>query len=161
MRRYLVRWTARRFLLTRADAEEVAHEAIRQFIDVGATMGDEPGSVADALRSRVNGIAINRRRKKAHRAVCLSIDPMSLDMPDPHDPEDRVASVDWVRKAIGLLLRRVEGDEILSGMVEGMLNGVDTPAQLAQALGVDVRQVYNGRRRLEGHLQVVRACLAS
>lgn len=153
----LVAWTARRHRLDAAEAEDTVQEAIQQFIRAGgaADPTDLEGLLA-SVGSRINGIINNKRRKKAHRAVGLTDDGAPAELDDPPDQEEMLADASFGRKAIGVLLERVEGDDLLSAMVMQMAEGVEEPADLAKVLGRKVHDVYNARRRLKAHVEAVK-----
>jgi hypothetical protein len=151
----LVAWTARRFHAAAADTEEFVQEGIRQFLEAGGTASGGLAPLLDGVGSRINGIAVNRLRKKSYQAVRLTGSDEVLDPPDDADPEVRLEALALARKAVKLVLQRASGDGLVCEMVIQMTGGLDTPADIAQALGVDVQAVYQGRRRLAGHARAV------
>jgi hypothetical protein len=153
----LVLWTMKRHRMNPADAEETVQEAVRLFLNAGGVASPErPRALLDALGSNINGIAVNRRRKKAERAVHLTTDGEPPELEGPLDAEQRVADDHAARRAVAALLERVEGDELATALVWQTLDGVEAPADQAKALGRDVRDVYNARRRLTTHVDAVK-----
>jgi len=139
-----------------ADAEDIVHEAIEQFIRAGGVADPaDRGALLQALGSRINGIVVNQRRKKALRAVGPTADGAPAELEDPPDPEMTLVEGAAVRKAVGLLLDRTAGDELACAIVLEMAEGMDEPAELAKVLGRDVGEVYNARRRLKPHIEAV------
>lgn len=153
----LVLWTVKRHRMNPADAEQTVQEAIRLFLKAGGQVDPaNPKALLDALGSNINGILVNRRRKKAERAVGLTDDGEAAELDDPPDAEQAVVDAVIARKAISTLLERVENDELATAVVMQTLDGVEDPAEQAMALGCAVREVYNARRRLKSHVEAVR-----
>lgn len=154
----LVVWTAKRHRMNPADAEETVQEAIRQFLAGGGQADPAyPRALVDALGSRVNGIAVNRRRKKADRFVNPTRDG-SIPEPDEHpDTEQRLADAQFAHRAISALLGRLDGDELAMSVLLAWGDGVDGASDQASSLGRNVREVYNARRRLKAHVEVLLA----
>src|SRR5690606_2505852 len=69
----LVPWATKRHRLNPSDAEEMVQDAIRQFLHAGGQADPEnPKQLLQALGSRINGLAVNRRRYDARRPVTFS-----------------------------------------------------------------------------------------
>ena len=160
--RRLIPWSMRRHRLSAADAEEIVQEAVQQHLAAGgvADPGDRKG-LLQALGSRVNGIAVDRRRKKALRAVALTVGGDLPEVADPGALGDREQRNDLARKGIDALLERLAADELARAIVRQIAEGVDNPAQQAEALGRDIRDVYNARRRLVTHVAAVQLLMES
>jgi RNA polymerase sigma factor (sigma-70 family) len=153
----LVLWTVKRHRANPADAEEVVQEAVRQFIQSGGVADPaDPKAFLDALGSRINGIVINRRRKKATRAVRLTADGSQAELDDPPDPSERIIEGQLANKAISALLERLGDDALATAVVMQTADGVEDPADQAKALGRDVHEVYNARRRIKVKTDAVR-----
>jgi hypothetical protein len=87
--RRLVPWTVKRHGITPADAEEVVQEGIAQLIRSGKSIDFENlEAVLLAVGSRINGVAVNRRRNKALRAVLLTRDGSFDERGDGNEFED-------------------------------------------------------------------------
>lgn len=153
--RRLVYWTMKRHRLNLADAEEIVQEGIGQYV-AGGGLADpaDLGGLLRALGSRINGVAVDRRRKKALREDALTDDGSVAELVDP-DPEQRVIANDIARRTVSVLLDRIEGDELVLAVVMQIADGVDDPAAQARALGRDVHEVYNARRRLKPHVEAI------
>jgi hypothetical protein len=158
-RKYLVGWCVGRKRLQEADAAEVVQEAIRQYIAAGKTASDGLEALLSALRSRVNGVLRNQRTSKSANMLGEALQTDPVDLADAYDPERTVVGQEWARIAIGLLLERIQDDELLVEMVMKMGDGVHDPADLAEALGVEIQVVYNARRRLAAHRDAVKASM--
>lgn len=153
----LVLWTIKRHRANLTDAEEVVQEAIRQFIEAGGGADPaDPKALLGALGSRINGIVINHRRKKATRAIRLTADGSQAELDDPPDPNERIIDGDLANKAISALLERLGDDALATAVVMQTADGVEDPADQAKALGRDVREVYNARRRIKVQTDAVR-----
>jgi DNA-directed RNA polymerase specialized sigma24 family protein len=152
----LVLWTIKRHRMKPADAEETVQEAIRLFLAAGGVADpSRPKALLDALRSNVNGIAVNRGRKKAAKAVGLTEDGSPAELKSPPHLEDRIVGDQIARKAISTMLERVDGDHLVTSIFMLKLDGVEDAADQAKALGCNVRDVYNARRRLKTHTDAV------
>jgi hypothetical protein len=152
----LVVWTAKKHRMNPADAEETVQDAIRLFLKAGGQADPaNPKALLDALGSNINGIAVNRRRKKADRAVRLTVEGEAVEPREPPNPEDRIVDAEIARKAISSLLERIEHEELVTAVVMQTIDGVEEPAAQAQALGRDVRDIYKARRRLKAHVEAV------
>lgn len=160
--RRLVPWSMRRHRLNAADAEEIVQEAVRQFLAAGGVVdASDPKGLLQAIGSRINGIAVDMRRKKALRAVGLTADGRLPEVEEPEPFEERELRDDTARRAVELLLERVGDDELVRSVVMQMADGVDSPADQAKALGRDIREVYNARRRLVTHVGAVQESMES
>ena len=62
---------------------------------------------------------------------------------------------DIARKAVSALLDRVDGDDLVLAIVMQIADYVSDAAAQAKALGRDVREVYNARRRLKTHVEAI------
>lgn len=51
-------------------------------------------------------------------------------------------------------------DKVLLGVLEAMLDGAETPAEISQAKGIPVKDVYNATKRLDRKLETVRIRIA-
>lgn len=151
----LVGWAIKHHGLKLADAEETVQEGIRQFLSTGgvADPADLKG-LLQAVGSRINGVVVDRRRKKALREDGLTDDHSIAEL-IVSGPEQQRVSDDVARKAVNALLDRIERDELLVAIVMQMSEGVEDAAEQAKALGRDVREVYNARRRLKPHVEAV------
>lgn len=97
----LVVWTAKKHRMNPADAEETVQDAIRLYIAAGGRADPtNPKALLDALGSNINGIAVNRRRKKAELAVSLTADGEPVERHDPPNPEQQFVDDDIARKAV-------------------------------------------------------------
>lgn len=151
----LVLWAVRRHGLSQADAEEVVQEGIGQYLAAGGVVDlADQKALRWGISSRINGIVNNRRRKKSLREDAL--DDESLGELVDVGPELRAIGDDIVRKAISELLERVEADDLMTGIVMQIADGVEDPADQAKALGRPIAEVYNARRRLKPHVEAVR-----
>lgn len=153
----LVVWTAKNHRMNPADAEETVQEAIRLFLKAGGQADPAaPRALLLALGSKVNGIAVNRRRKKAELAVRLTEDGSEAEPDHPSSPEERIVDAQVARKAVSTLLDRVGEDQVVTDIIMQTSDGVEDPADQAKAIGCGIRDVYNGRRRLKTHVDAVR-----
>lgn len=153
----LVVWTVKKHRMNPADAEQVVQEAILLFLQAGGQADpNNPKALIDKLGSNINGIAVNRRRKKAELAVRLTAGGVDAELEDPPDAEQGIADDQLARKVISTLLERIGDDELATAVVMQMIDGVDNPADQARALGRDVREVYNARRRLKAHVEAIK-----
>lgn len=155
--RRLVPWTVRRHRVTPADAEEFVQEGIAQLIRSSANVdtGNFETLLA-AIGSRVNGIAVNARRKKAVRSVLLTRDGSFEDSDDDGAFEESLVDADVARRAVNALLERVAEDGLVFSIIGLMADEVYKPADQAKQLDCAVSEVYNARRRLNEHVDQVR-----
>ena len=153
----LVLWTAKKHRMNPADAEEIVQDAIRLFLKAGGQADpSNPKALLDTLGSNINGIAVNRRRKKAELAVHLTADGEPAELDDPPDPEQRSVDDDIARRAVSTLLERIDGDELATAIVMQTIDGIEDAADQAKVLGRRVQEVYNARRRLKEHVEAVK-----
>jgi DNA-directed RNA polymerase specialized sigma24 family protein len=158
----LVFWTAKKHRMNPADAEETVQDAIRLFLKAGGQADPaNPKALLDALGSNINGIAVNRRRKKAELAVLLTADGEEAERDDPPNTEQRIVDDEIARKAVSTLLERIEKDELATAIVMQTIDGVEDPADQAKALGRRVQEVYNARRRLKAHVEAVKQLMGT
>ena len=62
--------------------------------------------------------------------------------------------------ALELLLDECSEDPVLFAVVEAMMDGYDTPAEISGAKGLEVKDVYNAAKRLDRKLELVRERIA-
>ena len=147
-----VAWLMKKRRLNCADAEEIAQEAIAQFIRSGGVVDtSDPKTLLKSIGSRANGILVNMRRKKAQNAVNLTSDGKMGGVHAPARLDERIDA----RKAISTLLDRVSDDPLASDIVMSKADGVEDPRDIARVLGRDIRDVYNAFRRLKTHVENV------
>jgi hypothetical protein len=153
----LVPWTLKTHKMNAADAEETVQEAIRLFLTAGGQANTtDPQALLKALGSQINGIAVNLRRKKARLTVQLIKDGSADPIPDcSATPERRAIDSQIAVRAVSTLLDRVAGDDLATAIVMEMSEENDIPAEQAKNISCDIAQVYNGRRRLKGHVDAV------
>jgi hypothetical protein len=143
-------------------AQEIAQEAIARVWDPNYADWDpvtEP-SIMRHLGSVVNGLIRNlnvSHRERAERAH----DPEEVERAagrskDGADGDGMDRRIDAAR-VIDRFLDRTAGDDLVTRLLMVMADGEDKPAQQATKLGVPVTEVYNARRRLNGHVGPIRA----
>lgn len=153
----LLAFTHRRLGQGLADAEEITQEALEQFFDPDyadweRADGDGFEQLLLHLGSRANGLIRNHRRKRQRRGdVPLEHDPGSGSA----SPEDRVVSADEARQAVDAVLELVADDELAAAVFLQMAEGMKHAGDIAKALHVEPRAVYNARRRLKPHIETV------
>lgn len=64
-------------------------------------------------------------------------------------------------RALELLIDECADDKMLLGVLEAMLDGVETPAEIAESKNISVKDVYNATKRLDRKLELIRARIAS
>jgi DNA-directed RNA polymerase specialized sigma24 family protein len=143
-------------------AKEIAQEALTRIWDpeyAGWDPAKEP-MLLRHLGSVVNGIVRNlhvsmRERAAVGRApeIVERLAELPEGAPDGRSADGRMDA----RKIVDRLLERTGTDEIVSGIVLLMAEGIDRPAEQAAALDRTVRDIYNARRRLKDHGNAVRA----
>lgn len=150
-------WAIKKHGVSQGEAEELVGEAFVQFLTAGGALDPaDYGGFLKAIGSRINGIAINRRRKKALHAVGLTDDGSPAEPQDPPDPEQSFLDREIARKAITTVLERVSGDDLVHSIILCMIDGIEDPAAQARALQIEVREVYNARRRLKSHIESIK-----
>jgi len=63
-------------------------------------------------------------------------------------------------RAFEHLIDECADDKVLLGVLEAMLDGAETPAEISQAKGIPVKDVYNATKRLDRKLETVRTRIA-
>lgn len=142
------------------DAKQVAQEALRRYFDPQYANW-EPTKYPTLLLflgSTMNGIASDIRQRKGYLGERPTRDGVLPDIVTPAaSPEDRVVAANFARVAVGKLLERASADELVQNIVLKMVEGIDTAAEQAVALGVNVKEIYNARERLKIHVASVKA----
>jgi DNA-directed RNA polymerase specialized sigma24 family protein len=144
---------------TMEDAQDLAFEAIRRALDPDYADWD-PGAQPSLLRhlgSVVNGLIQNRTRSRA-LALASARKPETLDVVGP-SPEDGLSARQQTERALELLSSRLGADAVARSVLALTLDGIDKPRHQAERLGAPVGDIYNARRRLDGHIDAVRAQL--
>lgn len=142
-------------------AQDVAAEAIRQFLDPDYAEWDqekEP-SLQRRLGSIVNGLLRNWRRDKATNVEVLHdfVDAVPQKVPSGlSSPEARSAAASDGRRALDLLLEQLDGDEHGQSILLLECDGVDEPKEQAAQLNVALPIVYKARYRLSRAREAVK-----
>lgn len=146
-----------------ATAEEVVQEAVRLFVSSGRQ--PDPAQLTALLRvlgSNVNGIVVNRRRKKSDLAVVLTADGNDPDgSHDLANPESQALDRELCQRAISALLERVEGESIVTAVLWKTIEGIEDAADQAKALNLSSAEIYKARRRLKEHTDAVQEQMES
>jgi DNA-directed RNA polymerase specialized sigma24 family protein len=144
------------------DAEELSQEAITRVLDPAYRAWDpekEP-SLVRHLGSIVNSLLANRRNTRSlsqQRAYAPDARVWATRVDPAPTPAHRLESKELAARAIELLRVRVAGDALVAALVELCLEaGTDKPAELAEATGRPVEEIYNAQRRLAAHMAAVR-----
>lgn len=140
-----------------ADAEEIAQEAIRIVLDPDFREFDPAKEdLMWHLRSNVNGIVNNRRKKKALAKEQLrDLQPETSDERF-HQKNPGVTRVQQ-RAVLEVLHDYAEarGDEHAQTVVMDALSGDFDDAETAAKLKVPVQKVYDARQRLKRYLAAI------
>jgi len=142
-----------------ADAEDLAAEAIRRFIDCDH-IGPDLKLEADVLRqlgSIVNGLLSNELRTvRARKERSLSDPAIYESVQRQTASEDGVAVADECRQALSMLEARVANDEVLRRLLPLESDGITKAASQAAHLNLTINVIYKARRRLAAHREAVR-----
>ncbi len=143
---------ARRFglCLDTGQAKEIAGDAIRQIIEAGWDRTKYPDFL-DCLASRVNGIMVNKwRRKSTHAEVATEMAEMDRMTSDDssRSPEQRFADQELASAACGRVLDLLNGNEAAVAVFMAMADGVDKAADIAADTGLPIAVVYRARERI-------------
>jgi hypothetical protein len=143
-----------------ADAEQVAQEALRRFVDpkyAGWDREKEP-SLFRHLGSIFNGVVRDMRTKKGFNQERPSSDGDPPGGPDgAPSPEERVLLADQIRLAVGRMLELSAGKKLVQDVIMLMAEEVDEAAEQAKRLGLPVARIYEARRSVTELVEVVRA----
>jgi hypothetical protein len=142
-----------------ADAEDLAGQAIRQFLDPDYASWN-PEEEPDLLRhlgSILNGVLNNSLRRKA-LGVERPLDTPEASRVAVEDPsaQRRVIAREQAGRAIRLLSERIVGDDLVESVFLLELDGIDIPSEQAIELDRPVAEIYKARRRLGAHREAVR-----
>jgi hypothetical protein len=64
-------------------------------------------------------------------------------------------------RALELLIDECAVDAILIAVLEAMMDGIETPAEISKAKGIPVQDIYNATKRLDRKLELIRKRIAS
>ncbi len=146
--------------LNPADAEQVAQEAIRRFLDPEHADWDcakEP-DLPRHLGSIFNGIVRDMRMRKGFNRERVAADGNEPDRSDPSPSQaDRVALADQGRRGVDRMLELAAGKELVQSVIMLMAEEVDGAAEQARRLSVPVARIYEARRTISELVDVVRA----
>jgi hypothetical protein len=131
----------------------------------------------DVIDSLINHLAQGKDN------ILLSPEPEEgrEDDPDWHTGAQRAGQTEWLARseptpeqaflereleeqkddAIRALLEECAGDQMLTKIVNAMLEGYDQAREIAAFLGIDVREVYKAMRRLDRKVAAVRKRMAN
>jgi len=147
-----------------ADAEDLAGQAIRQFIDPEYASWDrekEPDLLTH-LGSILNGVLNNSLRRKAVE-VERPLETPEAGRVAADDPtaQRRIIAREDAARAIRLLSERIKKDDLVESVLLLELDGIDRPSEQATQLDRPIAEVYKARRRLADHREAVRRQLAA
>lgn len=143
-----------------AEAEEIAQEAIRRFLDPDYASWDqakEP-SLLRHLGSIVNGLVRNRSRRAKRRGASIQLEEEMHRSAEPL-PDRRAAATMLASRGMALLRTRLANDDLCRQLLDLQIDGVTKASEQAATLGLEINDVYNARRRLAGHVATVREAL--
>ncbi|MDD5308694.1 MAG: hypothetical protein PHU25_15360 [Deltaproteobacteria bacterium] len=147
------------------DAQEIAQEAIRRFLDPNYADWDttKQPDLFLYLGSIANGVIRNRIRHSStttEEVTDMTPREMQVGISAPDlSPEHRAASAERARRAIDVLLERLDGDDLGQKILFLVLDGVDAAPEQAARLKVPIGAVYKARHRLNQHRQAVERLL--
>ena len=140
------------------DAEEIAQEAVRRFLDPNYAQWDqgrEP-SLVRHLGSIANGVLSDRRQRKSSSNEELRDVADMAEVDASEDVETRVASAEVAARSLAALRERLAKDRVALDILELIIRGVDEPREQARQLSLAPREVYNARRRIALHRDAIR-----
>lgn len=143
-----------------ADVEELASETLCRVFD-GEYKDWDPEREPNPFRfclSVANGLARNFVRR-AYRSREVAVpDKLEAVSPGGEPADSSVAARDDAR-AMELLRRRVEDDEMICRILDLYAEGVEKTRHIAEALGASRSEVHNAKRRLLNHVERVKEML--
>lgn len=146
-------------------AEDFAFEAIRRHLDEQYVDWDRERypTLLEFLGSQVNGLIRNHLRKfSTNREVSGELDSYTIQQRMRTAPSQHrmIEKREETARVIGILRERVSQDATLGALLDVMLDGIDKPAEQAQALSLPVAEIYKANRRLKRHFSAVRDTIA-
>lgn len=103
---------------------------------------------ADCLASRVNGIVLNRwRRKGTHAEVASELGGIAT-ADSCRSPEEMFADREMAGAACSRVLDRLDGNEAAVAVFMAMAEAVDKPMDIAAEAGLPIGAVYRARERI-------------
>ncbi len=136
------------------DAEDLAMEALTQYLDPGYEWNRD-GDLKEVLGSIVNGLIQNHFRRHSVRSERSNEKRMMHAKDHTPSAETRVSNAEEVRTKIDRLLERVADDAVAVSIVWLELDGIDEPREQAQRLKISVQDLYKARRRLKAHTDAI------
>ena len=146
-------------------AKDVAQEALARIWDPEYKDWD-PAKEPDLLghlRSVVNGIVSDIRqlsRTKSERSEApdkLARRATKDSIADGRDADGKIDAESFLYRLLAL----VADDATVTDLIYLMSDGVDKPAEQALHLKCDRKDIYNANRRLGGHVENLRATIAT
>ena len=71
----------------------------------------------------------------------------------PRNPEELLLAKEADEAAFELVMSAAEGDDELEKILEAMMEGNEKPAEIAEATGIDVKRIYQLRRKLNNRIE--------
>lgn len=140
------------------DAEQLAGEAVAHLFDPTRKRWD-PEKEPDLLRflgSVVNGLIQNFVKKKSGREPVLDDPEGAHEVAEPARPlDDELHARARSRRKLQFLYERVRDDELALELLMLETEGISKPADQAAETKRPIKDVYNARRRLDGHKNAV------
>lgn len=136
-------------------AEELAQEAIRQFFDPHYLNWDREANpdLKKHLGSIVNGLIRNYHRKK--RPTLGLTENLPQVGSQGQSPDSMAINKDLAHKIIDVLITRIDNDPRAVDSLYLFLEGCDQARDQAERLKCNVKDIYNARRRLDGHFRAI------
>jgi DNA-directed RNA polymerase specialized sigma24 family protein len=142
-----------------ADAEDLAQQALADVF--AGPSGAPPTDLKELVRraaSTMKGHFLNRRRAQKRREAPRWLHAAAEQSRGMRrTPEDLVAARERKTRLLELLLRQFKDDPLVCDLVEATFNGFDTPADQAEALGKDIKEIRKARKRLARAIDAIRA----
>lgn len=134
--------------LDAGQAKEIAGDALRQIVEAGWDRAKYP-DFTDCVTSRVNGLVVNRSRRKGTRAeVATGGAEAAPEEAPPRSPEEVFADRELAGVACTRVLERLDGNDAATAVFLAMADGADKPAEIAAETGLDIGVVYRARERI-------------
>lgn len=143
-----------------SDAEDLAHDAIAHVVEHVDAWDPNDKELALQLGSALNGIASNRRRKRAlvREKLGASDDHAADSSRAPADPrhgEGVYARRELAAKTMAKVEARLEGDELAVRVLRDLALGASHPKEQVAKFGKDMTEIVAARRRVEYHVRLV------
>jgi hypothetical protein len=132
-----------------ADPQDLAQQALLQVFEASAAPPTDANKLVREAAPIMKGLYLNlwRANKRRERQDWMA-DAARYTVPERATPEGLAAEKNYKERCLERLKRDLKDDALGLAIVQATLEGHETAAEQVEALGKDVREIRNARKRV-------------